>query len=286
MSVVKRNAIIMAAGLSTRFVPLSLEKPKALLKVKNEILIERQIMQLMEAGISNIILVVGYLKEQFHYLQDKFDITIVENPYYLKRNNHSSLYVAREHLGNSFICSGDNYFHENVFMEQSDVPYYASVYTKGCTDEWCFTVDKEWKITDVMVGGKDAWIMKGHAFFTDEFSGQMKPLLIKAMENPDDRSKFWENLYMENIDEMAMFVKRYEDGVIEEFDNLEELRKFDKTYSNNTECGLLEKIAGKLGCPERDLLDFEPLKLEEKVFGFTFRMQGKFYRYELGKGLV
>ena len=106
------------------------------------------------------------------------------------------------------------------------------------------------------------------------------------MENPDDRSKFWENLYMENIDEMAMFVKRYEDGVIEEFDNLEELRKFDKTYSNNTECGLLEKIAGKLGCPERDLLDFEPLKLEEKVFGFTFRMQGKFYRYELGKGLV
>ena len=114
---VKRNAIIMAAGLSTRFVPLSLEKPKALLKVKNEILIERQIMQLMEAGISNIILVVGYLKEQFHYLQDKFDITIVENPYYLKRNNHSSLYVAREHLGNSFICSGDNYFHENVFQE-------------------------------------------------------------------------------------------------------------------------------------------------------------------------
>ncbi len=91
MSVVKHNAIIMAAGLSTRFVPLSLEKPKALLKVKNEILIERQIMLLMEAGISDIILVVGHLKEQFQYLQDKFDITIVENPYYLKRNNHSSV---------------------------------------------------------------------------------------------------------------------------------------------------------------------------------------------------
>lgn len=286
MNVVKRNAIIMAAGLSTRFVPLSLEKPKALLKVKNEILIERQITQLMEAGISEIVLVVGYLKEQFQYLQDKFDITVVENPYYLKRNNHSSLYVAREYLGNSFICSGDNYFHENVFMEQSDVPYYASVYTKGSTDEWCFTVNKEGRITDVTVGGKDAWIMKGHAFFTDAFSGQIKPLLEKAMENPDDKGKFWENLYMEHIDGMDMFIKKYEDGVIEEFDSLEELRKFDKKYSDHTECGLLEKIAGKLGCSEKDLLDFAPLKFEEEIFGFTFRMQGQFYRYELGKGLV
>ena len=40
------NAVIMAAGMSTRFAPLSYEKPKALLKVKGEILIERDILQL------------------------------------------------------------------------------------------------------------------------------------------------------------------------------------------------------------------------------------------------
>lgn len=62
------NAVIMAAGLSSRFAPLSYERPKALITVKGEVLIERQIRQLREAGIREIILVAGYKKEQFYYL--------------------------------------------------------------------------------------------------------------------------------------------------------------------------------------------------------------------------
>ena len=44
------NAIIMAAGTASRFAPLSYEKPKALIEVHGEVLIERQIRQLREAG--------------------------------------------------------------------------------------------------------------------------------------------------------------------------------------------------------------------------------------------
>ena len=47
----------MAAGTSSRFAPLSYEKPKGLLKVKGEILIECQIRQLQEAGITDITIV-------------------------------------------------------------------------------------------------------------------------------------------------------------------------------------------------------------------------------------
>ena len=39
------NAIIMAAGTASRFAPLSFEKPKALIEVRGEVLIERQIKQ-------------------------------------------------------------------------------------------------------------------------------------------------------------------------------------------------------------------------------------------------
>ena len=73
------NAIIMAAGTSSRFAPLSYEMPKALIEVKGEILIERQIRQLQQAGIRQIIVVVGYKKEQFEYLNNKFGVVIVEN---------------------------------------------------------------------------------------------------------------------------------------------------------------------------------------------------------------
>ena len=63
-----QNAIILAAGVSSRFVPICFETPKALLSVKGEIMLERQIRQLKEKGIEEIIIVVGYMKEKFYYL--------------------------------------------------------------------------------------------------------------------------------------------------------------------------------------------------------------------------
>ena len=73
------NAIIMAAGMSTRFAPLSYETPKGLLVVKGERLIEREIKQLREAGIQKITVVVGYMKEKMFYFSDKFGVEIVVN---------------------------------------------------------------------------------------------------------------------------------------------------------------------------------------------------------------
>ena len=84
-----RNAVIMAAGFSSRFAPLSYECPKGLVKIKGEVLVERQIRQLQEAGILEIIVVVGYRKEDFYYLAEKFGVEIVENSEYSTRNNHS-----------------------------------------------------------------------------------------------------------------------------------------------------------------------------------------------------
>ena len=57
------NAIIMAAGTASRFAPLSYEKPKALIEVRGEVLIERQIRQLREAGIKEIVVVTGFKAE-------------------------------------------------------------------------------------------------------------------------------------------------------------------------------------------------------------------------------
>ena len=131
------NAIIMAAGTSSRFAPLSYEKPKALIEVRGEILIERQIKQQKEAGIDEIIIVTGYMSEKFQYLKDKYGVKLVHNPDYLIRNNNSSINAVKEYLGNSYICSSDNYFVENPFEKEVDESYYSAVYAEGPTDEWC-----------------------------------------------------------------------------------------------------------------------------------------------------
>ena len=73
------NAIIIAAGPGIRMVPINVLYPKAFLKVKGEALIERLIKQLHSAGIRKIYIVVGFMKEQFEYLIDKYDVQLIVN---------------------------------------------------------------------------------------------------------------------------------------------------------------------------------------------------------------
>lgn len=185
------NAIIMAAGMSSRFAPLSYEKPKGLMNVKGEVLIERQIRQLREAGIDEIVIVVGYKKECFHYLKEKFGVILIDNDDYLTRNNNGSLYVARDYLKNSYICSSDNYFIVNPFEKEVDECYYASVYVHGDTEEWCMDTDGKGRITDVSIGGKDAWIMLGHTFWSKEFSKKFTEILLNEYDRPETKGKLW-----------------------------------------------------------------------------------------------
>ena len=159
------NAIIMAAGTASRFAPLSYEIPKALIEVKGEVLIERQIRQLREVGIEEVIVVTGYKAEQFDYLKEKYDVILVHNPDYLTRNNNASIYVARDYLKNSYICSSDNYFLENPFESEVDDTYYSAIYVKGETNEWCIN-EENGVIKKVVVGGRDSWVMLGHSFWS------------------------------------------------------------------------------------------------------------------------
>jgi len=117
--------------MSTRFAPLSYEKPKGLLNVKGEVLIERQIKQLHSVGIKDITLVVGYMKEKMFYLEEKYGVEIVVNEDYYKYNNTSSMILVEDRLFNTYICSSDNYFVKNPFESR----YYKFVNTNINTKE-------------------------------------------------------------------------------------------------------------------------------------------------------
>ena len=119
------NAIIMAAGTSSRFAPLSYEKPKGLVEVKGEILVERQIRQLREAGIEDIVLITGYKAEMYDYLKEKFHITLVHNPDYLVRNNNSSIQSLNDLPSKTCISSSFKKFfsYATLFHESSTMTF-------------------------------------------------------------------------------------------------------------------------------------------------------------------
>ncbi len=280
MSYKVNNAIIMAAGTASRFAPLSYERPKALIEVKDEILIERQIRQLRQAGIDEIIIVAGYMKEQFAYLRDKFGVIIIDNDDYLTRNNNASIYVAKDYIKNTYICSSDNYFSQNPFESEVDEAYYAAIYADGETKEWCMTEDEQGYINKVTVGGENAWFMLGHTFWSEDFSKKFLNILEEIYNLPETANLLWESIYMEHLDTLKMKIRKYPSDVIFEFDTLDELRLFDESYVSDTRSDILKQVSKKLNCSEADIVNVTAYKTKDNsAAGMTFNVKDKKYQY-------
>lgn len=273
------NAIIMAAGLSSRFAPLSFEKPKGLLEVNGEILIERQIKQLQEAGIKDITVVVGYKKEMFYYLKDKFDVDIVINNDYKIRNNNSTLYAVKERLKNTYICSSDNYFTKNVFESYVPHSYYSAVYEEGYTDEYCISTDDNDIINKVTVGGSNSWAMLGHVYFSKDFSDKFVKILEKVYNNPDVDKMLWEDIYINHLNELPMKIKKYNKDEVLEFDSLEDLRKFDKSYLKDSRSQIIKNICNTLKCDESAPNNFVQIKKGLTNISLLFEVDKNKYIY-------
>ncbi len=274
------SAVIMAAGISSRFAPLSYEKPKALIIVKGEVLIERQIRQLQEVGISNIIIVVGYKKEQFEYLSEQFGVILIDNMEYKTRNNNGSIFCARKYVKNTYICSCDNYFTINPFENIVDGSYYAALFSYGETKEWCMKTDENGYVNQVTIGGSDSYFMMGHAFWSEEFSNKFFQILDKEYKNVETEQKLWESIYIEHLDELRMKIRPYNDKDIFEFDSLDELRSFDTKYKFFSGSKILNDIAEILQCKEGEIVNIVPLKSQiGAVIGISFNSPNGMYYY-------
>lgn len=282
----ERNAIIMAAGTSSRFVPLSYECPKALLEVKGEILIERQIRQLNDAGIKDVTIVVGYKASMLEYLKDKFGVKIVLNEDYAHYNNTSSIIRAIDKLDNTFVCSSDNYFVDNVFIKNPKYSYYSALYARGKTGEYCLSVDKDDNITNVVVGGQNSWYMVGHVFFNRDFSEAFRKIMLEEYISEETRQGYWEDVYIKHINHLPkMKINRYKDCEIKEFDTIDELRKFDDSYNSNTRSSVVKEICAELKANESDIHSFKNIKHYGEYLLFNFKLGDREYIFNSQNGV-
>jgi hypothetical protein len=273
------NAIIMAAGLSQRFAPISYERPKGTLRVRGQALIDRQIEQLREAGINDITVVVGYKKEHFFYLAAKYGVKIVVNSDYATRNNNGSLWLVREQLANTYICSSDDYFTVNPFEDYVYQAYYSAQYAQGPTAEWCITTGAGGRITGVSVGGANAWYMLGHVYFDRAFSATFRRILESVYHLPETAPKLWESIYLDHIRELNMVMRPYPEGVINEFDSVDEIRSFDPMFLENLDSDIFTNITSTLGCQVDEITDFYPLKQGITNLSCHFRVGDQEYVY-------
>ena len=103
-----RRAVFLAAGFGSRLVPVTLNTPKPLVRVKGTRMIDTMLDAVYAAGIEEVVVVRGYLGEQFDQLLYKYPgIRFVENPLYNETNNISSALCVRNLLQNAYVMDAD-----------------------------------------------------------------------------------------------------------------------------------------------------------------------------------
>ena len=275
-----RNAVILAAGSATRFIPLSLEQPKGLYEVKGEKLIERQIQQLREAGITDITVVLGYKKEMFSYLREKYGVKFVINPLYNMKNNIESIYLARQELDNTYICTCDSYFIENPFNRYEYQPFCAGYSTGEQESEMYVRIDPDGRITQMIEARDGGLMLLGHSYWTREFSAGFLRLAEEDREIGAYNDKFWEWMVKDKLAELPPFYfKEYAPGSIYEFDYFEQLRAFDHDYVGHTRSEIIRNIKLVFRCDEEDIADFRTVSEGLTNTSFIFRIDGVDYIY-------
>ena len=274
------NAVILAAGAATRFVPLSLEKPKGLYKVRNECIIERQIKQLKSAGINDITLVLGYKKEMFFYLKDKYDVKFIFNSEFNSKNNTYSLYLAKNELKNTYICSSDDYFVQNPFQRYEYRSFYAGYHVNKKTNEMYVDVDDSGQVIKMAKGLDQGNILLGQSFWTKAFSDKMVSLLKADQQVGVYDNMFWEWVVKDNLTDFPTFYfKPYSPEEIFEFDYFSQLRDFDNRYVDSSHSKIMERIKLIFRCDEEDIVDFRNVSEGMTNTSFIFRIDGIDYIY-------
>lgn len=264
-----KNAIILAAGYGMRMVPINTEEPKGLLEVKGETLIERLIKQLHEVGIKDIKIVVGFMKEHYEFLIDKYNVDLVVNARYKDWNNIYSLYMVNDVIANTYVLPCDVWFKNNPFSTVEDESWYLFGEEVVTGSDW--QVKNNGKVRFKASNGNK---MIGLAYI-NSMHGKIISKRLEEMIKKEHRTSFWEDV-LEDRKDFLLSGKVIADDTHAEINSYEQLLDLDSgsTHLKNYAIEIIEKV---LRVNKKDIHNIHTLKKGMTNRSFIFTVKDKRY---------
>ena len=223
-----KKAVILAAGFGMRMVPINTEIPKGLLEVRGEVLIERMIRHLHEVGITDIQVVVGFMKERYEYLIDEFQVNLVVNSEYQIKNNLHSLSKVKSSLDKTYIVPCDIWAEENPFSDFE--PYSWYMVTDETSVESTVRVNRKREL--VMVDeDEEGNQMIGLCYVMGQEAKAVQEKLQEFAKKPSYDHEFWE-CTLQDKNKWIIPSKVVDSKQFIEINTYEQLREIDGNSAN------------------------------------------------------
>lgn len=226
-----KRVVLLAAGFGSRLVPVTLNTPKPLVRVKGVRMIDTLLDAVKEAGIEDVVIVRGYLGEQFDQLLYRYpNVKFLENTVYNESNNISSAMCARHLLQNAYVMEADLYlYNKKLITKYQFTSNYLGVPVEK-TDDWCFETRNR-VITRIKVGGVNCHHMFGISYWNGEDGGKLAEHIKAVYEMPGGRERYWDQVALEYfIREYRIEVRECSFEDITEIDSYSDLKKLDNAY--------------------------------------------------------
>lgn len=223
-----QRAIILAAGFGMRMVPINTEIPKGLMEVKEEVLIERMIRHLHEVGITDIQVVVGFMKERYEYLIDEFQVKLVVNSEYQVKNNLHSLSKVKSSLDKTYIIPCDIWSEENPFSDFEPYSWYMVTNEQSIESTVRVNRKRELVMIDETEQGNQ---MIGLCYVMGEEAKLVQEKLQEFAKKPSYDHEFWE-CTLQDKNKWIIPSKVVDSEQIIEINTYEQLREIDGNSAN------------------------------------------------------
>lgn len=265
-----KNAVILAAGFGMRMVPINTQSPKALLEINGETIIERTIKQLHEIGVTEIYVIVGFMKEQFEYLIDEYGVELVVNEHYAEKNNLHSLNLVADHISNTYIIPCDIWCMKNPYSRNELYSWY--LVNDLVDEESMVRVNRKMELV-VTSDGQAGNMMVGISYIAEPQATIIRDKLKAFDINKRYEKSFWEEALIDN-DRMIVYAKIAHSSDTVEINTFEQLRELDEN-SNNLKSDAIEIIADALQVNKNEIVDINILKkgMTNRSFLFSCRNQ-------------
>ncbi|MBO4605196.1 MAG: phosphocholine cytidylyltransferase family protein [Bacteroidales bacterium] len=231
-----KKAIILAAGFGSRMVPVTLDRPKPLVKVNGVRIIDSILDALFDAGIEDITIVRGYKKECFDELLDQYpNLKFIDNDLYDKTNSISSAHAALKLIeGGCYICEADLLIaNPDVIRKWHAGTDYLGSFARE-TDDWCLS-EREGYATDYRKGGSECFNCYGISYWTPEDCDQLRRDIELVWNEPGGRNVFYEFVPLVlKKDNYKVRIHECQKGDIVEIDSFQELCAIDPSYKHYT----------------------------------------------------